>query len=131
MVVLGFILGGLLWIFAAPLLSIYTSDPEVIRFGTIRIAYLALPTIMHGAMNTFMGSIRGLGYSFLTMFVSLFGVCGLRILWIYTVFVANPTIGNVFVAYPITWATTLSMHIVSYMIVRKRRRREFLEKTTI
>lgn len=127
-VILGLLLGGLLWLFDAPLLSIYTSDPDVIHYGTIRISYMALSMIINGAMNTFMGSIRGLGYSLLTMFVTMFGACGLRILWIYTVFAANPTIGNVFIAYPITWVTTLSMHIVSYMIVRKRRRREFAQE---
>ena len=124
-VVLGFVLGGLLWMFDEPLLSIYTTDPEVIHYGSIRISYMALSMIINGAMNTFMGSIRGLGYSLLTMFVTLFGACGLRILWIYTVFAAHPTIGNVFIAYPITWTTTLSMHMICYFIVRKRRKREF------
>ncbi len=124
-VILGFILGGLLWLFDAPLLSIYTSDPAVIHYGSIRISYMALSMILSGVMNTFMGSIRGMGYSVLTMGVTLFGACGLRIIWIYTVFAANPTLGNVFIAYPITWATTLCMHITCYFIVRKRERKKY------
>ncbi len=127
-VIIGFVLGGLLWMFDEPLLSIYTSDPAVIRFGSIRISYMALSMILNGAMNTFMGSIRSMGYSVLTMCVTAFGACGLRILWILTVFAANPTIGNVFIAYPITWTTTLCMHVTCYLIVRKREQRKFLEK---
>lgn len=130
-VVIGFVLGSLLWIFAAPLLSIYTSDPEVIHYGTVRISYMALSMIINGAMNTFMGSIRSMGYSMLTMLVTAFGACGLRILWILTIFTAYPTVGNIFVAYPITWTTTLCMHAVSYIIVRKRENRKFAAKNPV
>ncbi len=127
-VVGGVVLGGLLWIFGVPLLSIYTTDPEVVGFGMIRISYMALSMIINGVMNTFMGSIRSMGYSFLTMGVTLFGACGLRILWIYTVFAANPTLANVYIAYPITWLTTLCMHAVCYFVVRKRERRRFASR---
>jgi len=32
------------------------------------------------------GSLRGMGASVLPMIISVFGVCGVRILWIYTIF---------------------------------------------
>ena len=58
------------------------------------------------------------------MLVSLIGVCGLRIIWITTIFQIPRfhTINMLFYTYPITWIITLSAHIVTFLIVRKRLR---------
>ena len=42
-----------------------------------------------GMMDTMVGAIRGLGYSVMPMIVSLIGACGLRVLWVMTIFQCN------------------------------------------
>ncbi len=118
--VIGIILGVLVVFFDEPLLSIYSSDPLVIAHGCRRFLFLALPYFLCGLMETVMGAVRGLGYSFLTMCVSLIGACGLRILWIFTVFAKFHTIEVLFISYAITWTITGITHFICYLIVRKK-----------
>ena len=73
-------------------------------------------------MDVMVGMMRGLGYSVLPMIVSLAGACGLRILWIATVFQMEEyhNVFTVYVSYPITWIVTLLVHIICFTIVWHR-----------
>ncbi|MDO4459268.1 MAG: MATE family efflux transporter [Clostridia bacterium] len=119
-IITGVVLGAAGYIFAKPLLGIYTSDPEVIGYGVTRMFYCCLPYFVCGMMDTFVGIMRGLGYSVLPMFVSIGGACGLRILWITTVFSHFRTLQMLYIVYIITWTVTMLCHFISFMIVRRR-----------
>ena len=69
-------------------------------------------------MDVLCGSLRGLGYGILPMIVSLLGACGFRVLWIYTVFAAHHDLTILYVSYPISWALTASVHLLSFIIIR-------------
>ena len=71
-------------------------------------------------MEAVVGSLRGLGYSVMPMIVSAFGACGLRILWIFTVFVWEGSIESLFLSYPVEWAVTLAVHLICFCVVRKK-----------
>ena len=71
--------------------------------------------------------LRAMGRSLLPMVVTIIGACGLRILWIYTVFPLDRTFFTLFLSYPITWGVTGTVHAVCYLITKKqllRRARE-------
>ncbi len=121
---IGILLGGLVVLFDEPLLSIYSTDPLVIAHGSRRFLFIALPYFVCGLMDTIMGAVRGLGYSLLTMVVSLIGACGLRILWILTVFAKFHTIEVLFISYAITWIITGVTHFICFLIVRKKVRKK-------
>ena len=72
--------------FSPHLLGIYSSDAEVIAYGIRRLKIICLPYFLCGIMEVLVGSLRGMGYSVLPMLVSLTGACGLRIIWIFTIF---------------------------------------------
>ena len=55
------------------LLSIYSSDPEVLAFGMRRLRIICGTYFLCGLMDCMVGSLRGLGYSVLPMIVSLTG----------------------------------------------------------
>ena len=66
-----------------PILGLYITDnPDAIQYGIIRMTYMTLPYFLLGLMDVATGALRGLGYSFVPMIISLMGACGLRILWI-------------------------------------------------
>jgi Na+-driven multidrug efflux pump len=73
-------------------------------------------------MEVLVGSLRGMGYAVVPMIVSLIGTCGLRILWLQTVFPMERfhNIEMVYIVYPISWVVTIVAHAVSYVLVRKR-----------
>ena len=70
------------------------------------------------------GVMRGMGYSILPMIVSLTGACGLRILWIFTLFAANRTLSMLYVSYPVSWFITALAHLGCYFWVRRKMPRE-------
>ena len=84
--VVGVVMGGGFVLLGPQLLRIYSSDPEVIRFGMVRLTIICGMYFICGWMDVLVGSLRGLGSSVIPMFVSLAGACGLRIVWIFTVF---------------------------------------------
>ena len=113
-------LGNLAYLFGHPLVSIYNSDEAVIQQGIIRLGYIARTYAICGVMDTMVGSLRGLGYSIVPMVVSLIGACGLRIVWIFTIFQMDRTPENLYISYPISWIVTGAVHILYFLYVRKK-----------
>ena len=101
---------------ADQLLGIYSSDPEVISYGISRLHVVCLTYFTCGLMDVACGSIRGLGYSIAPTIVSLAGACGLRILWIYTVFRLDRTLFTLYLSYPVSWIVTFACHIVCFIV---------------
>ncbi len=106
--------------FAAKVLSIYSNDAEVIRYGINRLWFVMAPYCLCGIMESLGNGVRGLGYSLLPLFVAIFGTCIFRITWLAFVFPLMPTINNIFIVYPISWFLTGAAHFVCYIFARKR-----------
>ena len=102
------------------LLGIYTTDPEVIRCGLLRMGIMANLFFLAALMDCMVGAMRGIGYSMMPMIVSLTGACGLRIVWLYTIFAAHPTLQVLYISYPFTWGVTALTHIICFLIVRRK-----------
>ena len=117
--VTGIVMGGLEFLFAPQLLSIYNSDPEVISYGITRLMYIGLPYFICGIMDVMVGSLRGMGCSIMPMIVSLTGACGFRVLWIYTVFQMYHTLEILYISYVISWTLTAAVHFICFLFVRK------------
>ena len=118
--VTGVVLGCGAYLLGTPLLSIYTSDPEVIQYGLERMLIVCVPYFLCGIMDTHVGVLRGMGYSIMPMIVSLTGACALRVVWILTVFQMNRTLFMLFLSYPVTWTVTAAAHFVCYLIVHRK-----------
>lgn len=118
--VVGLVLGQSAYIFGHSLLSIYSSNEEVIAYGIERLSVVGATYCLCGMMDTFVGSLRGVGCSILPMIVSLTGVCVFRVLWIFTVFNSVHTQFSLYVSYPISWVITIFAHAICFMIIRKR-----------
>lgn len=119
-VLFGGILGITAYLSSGFLLNIYTTDPDVIKIGTIRMGIICVPYFLCGMMDVVVGSLRGLGKSTTPMIVSLLGVCGLRILWIFTIFRSNMNLGLLYVSYPISWIITFMILIICFVYLYKK-----------
>jgi len=118
--VVGVVMGWAAYLAGKPLLSIYSSDMEVIRYGMLRMSVICTTYCLCGIMDVFVGALRGMGYSFMPMVVSLLGACGLRIIWIFTLFQWNRSLWNLYLSYPVSWLITGAVHALCYVIVRKK-----------
>ena len=120
--VIGAVLGGLAVLFGRQLLSIYTSDLEVIPYGLDRLRVICLPYLLCGLMDVTCGVVRGMGAAVTPTLVSLTGACALRVVWIYTVFASAHSLFVLYLSYPVTWTVTCAAHLVCYAIFYRRLR---------
>ncbi len=120
--VTGTVLGRLVVFFGRPLLHIYSEGESVIEAGMIRLSYICGVYALCGMMDVMVGMLRGLGKSMLPTVVSLLGACGLRLVWIFTVFQIPKyhTTNMLYLSYPLSWSITLAAHIICYLIVMRR-----------
>ncbi len=127
--VTGLVLGNLAVMFGEKLLGIYTDSPEVIAMGLIRLGIITRMYALCGMMDVMVGALRGIGRSIMPMIVSLLGACGLRLLWLRTVFMIPEyhTITVVYLSYPISWIITLSVHIICFVFAKRSIRKKFGE----
>lgn len=112
--VTGAVMGGAGLFFADELLALYSTDAEVIAYGHLRLLYILSLYFLCGVMDVLVGSIRGMGYSIMPMIVSLIGACGLRVVWIFTVFQWFRSLEMLYISYPITWTVTLLVHFICF-----------------
>lgn len=109
--------GWLIYTFGRPLLKFYIPDsPEALEYGLIRMAYILIPYFLCGLMDVATGLIRGLGSSILPMIITVIGVCGMRIGWIYTVFRIPKyhTLQSLYISYTISWALTFLTELIVF-----------------
>jgi len=124
--VVGLVLGLTVYGFGPKLLSIYITDsPEAIQYGMLRLAYMCIPYFLCGTMDVSSGALRGLGSSFAPMVISVLGVCGMRIGWIYTIFQIPQfhSVDILFLSYPISWAITYAAQLFAFLYLFGRYRK--------
>lgn len=120
--VTGIILGNAAYFLAEPLINIYDSRVAVVEAGTIRMGLVCCFYFTCGLMDCIVGNIRGMGFAVTPTIVSLIGACGLRIIWIATIFQIPRfhTEFMLFLSYPITWIITFAVHLICYIFMRKK-----------
>ncbi len=130
--VIGLVMGNLMYLCGRPLLSLYLDDPlaidpltgiTVLDYGMKRLSYMLPLYCLCGLMDVMVGSMRGIGYSIMPMLVSLTGACLFRVVWIMTIFKADPTLDVLYMSYPISWGLTFGTHMLCYLIAGRRRLR--------
>ncbi len=124
--VVGIAVGTLVYGFAEPLLSIYITDStQAIADGIIRMGFVCLPYFLLGLMDVTTGALRGIGASLEPMIISVLGVCGFRILWIYTIFQIPQfnTPECLFLSYPISWVITFAAELLAFIRVYRKKSR--------
>lgn len=122
--VAGIIVGFSAYYFGEQLLSIYITDSyDAINYGMIRLAYMCLPYCLCGIMDVSTGALRGMGSSVPPMVISILGVCGIRIGWIYTLF-SIPRFHTpqcLFLSYTFSWTITFIIQLIAFCIVYKHK----------
>ena len=121
----GIVLGVGSFLLSDSILPIFIKDnPVAIAFGYDRLKITFPVYCLAGIMGVLPGAVRGLGYSTSPSIIAIFGACGIRIIWIYTIFKMFPSLSVLYLVHPITWVITnialVINYIVCYRIVKKR-----------
>ena len=119
----GLTAGCAAYFFGRQLLSFYIPDSEeAIHYGMIRLAYICIPYFLCGLMDVATGLIRGLGSSLLPMVITVIGVCGMRIGWIYTVFRTEKyhSVQSLYLSYTISWSLTFITELIVFFVIYRK-----------
>lgn len=117
----GVIFGSAVCLLREQILKIYIPDNlEAISYGAVRLIIICSSYPICGVMDTLTGCLRGMGSSVTPMTLSVLGVCGTRIIWIYTVFRLFHTPEVLFFSYPVSWTITVAIQFIAYYMVKKK-----------
>ena len=121
----GVLSGVGIYLFGEPLLSLFApGNEEAISAGMERLAVMALPYFLCGMQEVGSGTLRALGKSTTAMVIGFFGVCVIRIIWIYTVFRAIHTPVILYLTYPISWLfLVIAFYVFCFVEMRRYKRR--------
>ena len=121
-VFVGLLLGNGAVLFGPQLLGIYSDSAPVIAAGVARMKVLCTTYFLCGIMEIMVAMLRGLGYSVMPMIVSLVGACGLRLVWIATLFriPAFHSMTTLYWSYPVSWIITSVAHTACYFWAVRR-----------
>lgn len=104
------------------LLSLFSSDPKVIEIGYMRLIIIFIAYGFSMLYEVMSGYMRGFGFSLIPAIITMIGVCGTRITWIYTVFPKNRTFETIMISYPISLAVTALFIFIALIIYRPSKR---------
>lgn len=104
------------------LLSLFNSDPQVIAIGYTRLLLVFSAYIFSMLYEIMSGYLRGFGISLVPAILTIIGVCGVRISWVYFVFPLHRNFQTLMLVYPVSLATTAVLIFIALMIYRPSRR---------
>lgn len=114
---LGVIVGVGTFLLSDPIMSIFIKDNTVaLEYAYDRLCVTFPVYFLAGTMGVIPGGVRGLGYSTSPSIISIVGACGVRIVWIYTIFQKYHTLSILYLVHPITWVITNTALIINYVI---------------
>lgn len=124
--VIGLLVSTSVYLSGEHLLKIYLPDSaEAIEHGMLRLKCLCLSYCLLGMMDVSGGGLRGMGVSLAPMIISVLGVCGIRIGWIYTVFQIPQyhTPEYLYLSYTISWGITFAAQTIAYFVIYEKRKK--------
>ncbi len=116
----GTVIFGTICLFGKSFLSIFTSDPDIIKAGMYRLIFLGLPYGFTALLDNTTSASRALGHGIVPTVIIIFGSCIFRIIWIYTIFARIKTIESLYMLYPVSWAITAIAEVVYFIYVYKK-----------
>lgn len=105
-------------VYSRPLLGIYLPHaPNAVDYGVLRNVTVFPAIFLMGFINVFMAAMRGMGASITPAVTILAGLCGVRVIWIYTAFAQCRTLQMLFYAFPVSWVITAAVQGVCYCLI--------------
>lgn len=109
------------------MLSLFTSNPELIEIGYIRVLFITTAHLFSIFYEVMSGYMRGFGISLSPALVTMCCICGIRFVWIYTVFESFHSFTSIMAVYPISLGVNAIAIFILMMIKRPAKKHESQE----
>jgi len=100
------------------MLGLFNPDKEIVSTGYMRLLWVFSAFAFSMLYENIAGYLRGFGISLVPSLLTVIGVCGIRIAWIYTVFQTSRTFPSILSAYPVSMAVTAIMLIIAVLVMK-------------
>ncbi len=108
-------IGLLAALFRTPLVSMFTTEPEVIAFGALSVGIRCATYFLFAGTDVLSGTIRGAGNAVVPMVISLVNMCLIRIIWLLIAIPIWHEFWVVVACYPITWFLASACYLIYYL----------------
>ena len=108
------VMGVALFFCGRPFLSIFTTHPEVIDAGMLRLSIMSFSYCVSAFMDCTIAASRGLGKTAIPTVIVILGSCVFRVAWVKTVFVYFHTIPSLYLLYVVSWTLTAIAEILYF-----------------
>ncbi len=96
------------------------NDPAAVDFASKRYIIMCTMHIFAAVMNITVGALRGMGRSLLPMLQSIFGVCVLRLIYVFAYFRYHKDYMTLMAIYPATWFLTAFVLVIMMIVCYKK-----------
>ncbi len=108
-------IGGLVLLFGHYIMRIFTDDEQVIEYGLTMVNMVSVSYWIFAVSEIFSGVMRGAGYTMYPMIASVAGMCGVRVVWMYTALPLNHTMFMLYLCYPVSWVCVCLLMFGGYI----------------
>lgn len=89
-------------------------EPEVIDMGVKILMFLTPALFLYIPNEIFSGVIGGVGKTYVSMLITLFGICGTRMIWLFGFCQGTDSFFRVLMCYPISWLISANLFFSYY-----------------
>jgi Na+-driven multidrug efflux pump len=115
-----FVMIAVFLVFRHPLSMVFTSDADVAAYAVIRMGTILTFEFFNAAIEVISAMLRGMGHSAVPAVICICGICGVRLLWIFTIYRMTGTFAMLMRVYPISWGLTASILLAAYLVIMKK-----------
>ena len=112
---LSIVIATIILTFSHTFMRIFIKNKEIIYLGS-QIALTTFPFYwLYSILEVLGSSLRGMGYSIVSMYITIICLCGVRISLLYLISKFNLDFKSVAYVYPMTWFFTASIFIIAFL----------------
>lgn len=113
------------------LLALFNRDAQVIAIGYERLIIIFIAYCFSMLYEIMSGYLRGFGISLVPAILTIIGVCGIRIGWVYIVFPKDRNFHTLLLAYPASLSVTAILILLALLIYHPAYRNKQLKNKNI
>ncbi len=121
---IGLVMGWGMFLTGNKLFSIFSSEPEVIRYALLKSSLVFTTYFIFNYEEVMVSAVRGLGNSLIPMVISVVCICGVRLVWIFTIFRIYHSFMVLSFCYPLSWVVSAVAMTICFFIYRRKFPRE-------
>lgn len=108
-------IGALVLLFGRYIMMLFTSDEAVMEYGLMMVTIVSLSYWIFAISEILSGVMRGAGYTMYPMIASVAGMCGVRVIWMYTALPLDRTMFMLYMCYPVSWVCVCLLMLGGYL----------------